>query len=263
MKMNRLFLAAAVLIPWCVLSCAGNLEFKKKQALTLRNLGEVHLGSGDYIRALKEFLKAEQIYPDDPYLQNDLGLVYKEKERFDLSIHHFNKALALKPDYADAKNNLGTVYMLQSDWDAAIAIFKEITGDLLYATPQNPLFNLGLVYYYKNEYGPAEKYFNDCLKYYRDGFQKDITYIKVLYHLGRIYLLSDRVPQAVSVLEKAIQDAPRAAELYLYLGNAHILSRDYQKGLNAYNKVIELVPDTPLAQEAKEKAVLIKNLQPK
>ena len=62
---------------------------------------------------------------------------------------------------------------------------------------------------------------------------------------------------------KATQAAPRAAELYLYLGNAHTLSRDYQKGLNAYNKVIELAPDTPLAQEAKEKATLIKNLNPK
>ncbi|MFC1488463.1 tetratricopeptide repeat protein [Thermodesulfobacteriota bacterium] len=263
MKTNRLFWAAAALIILCVLACRGNLEVRKRQSETMRNLGEVLMGRGDYISALREFLKAEKIYPDDPYLQNDLGLVYKEKKRYDLAIHHFNKALALKPSYADAKNNLGTVYMAQEDWDAAIATFKEITGDLLYATPQNPLFNLGLVYYHKNEYGPAEKYFNDCLKYYHDGFQKDITYIKTLYRLGRIYLSTERVPQAVSVLEKAIQEAPRAAELYLFLGNAHILSRDYQKGLNAYNKVIELAPDTPLAQEAKEKATLIKNLNPK
>ncbi|MFC1812931.1 tetratricopeptide repeat protein [Thermodesulfobacteriota bacterium] len=261
--MNRLFWVAAALIIFCVLSCAGNLELRKRQEEATRNLGEVHLGRGDYISALKQFLKAEKIYPDDPHLQNDLGLVYKHMERSDLSITHFKKALALKPDYADAKNNLGTVYMAQEDWDTAIAIFKEIIGDLLYATPQNPLFNLGLAYFHKNEYAPAEKYFNDCLKYYKDGFQKDATYIKALYHLGRVYLSSERVPQAVSVLEKAIQDAPRTAELYLFLGNAHILSRDYQKGLNAYNKVIELAPDTPLAQEAKEKAAAIKNLNPK
>jgi len=263
MKMNRLFWAAAALTLFFVLSCAGNLELRKRQEETTRDLGEVHMGRGDYISALREFLKAEKIYPDDPYLQNDLGLLYKKKERFDLSITHFKRALALKPDYADAKNNLGTVYMAQEDWDTAIVVFKEITGDLLYATPQNPLFNLGLAYYHKNAYEPAEKYFNDCLKYYQDGFRKDITYIKTLYHLGRIYLSSERIPQAVSVLEKAIQDAPRAAELYLYLGNAHTLSRDYQKGLNAYNKVIELAPDTPLAREAKEKAASIKNLNPK
>ena len=263
MKANRLFWVAAALIIFCVLSCTGNREFKKRQGEATRNLGEAHMGRGDYISALKEFLKAEQIYPDDPYLQNDLGLVYKEKDRYDLSIHHFKKAVALNPDYADAKNNLGLVYMAQGNWDAAIAIFKEITGDLLYATPQNPLFNLGLVYYNKKEYETAEKYFEDCLKYYQDGFQKDITYIKTLYHLGRIYLLTERVPQAVTVLEKAIKDAPRAAELYLYLGHAHTLSRDYQKGMNAYNKVIELAPNTLLAQEAKERAVLIKNINPK
>lgn len=261
MKMNRLFWAAAALIMFCVLSCAENLEVRKRQEETTRNLGEVHMGRGDYISALKEFLKAEKIYPDDPHLQNDLGLLYKQKERFELSIKHFKKALELKPDFADAKNNLGTVYMAQEDWDAAITNFKEIIGDLLYATPQNPLFNLGLAHFHKNAYEPAEKYFNDCLKYYQDGYQKDLTYIKTLYHLGRIYLSSERVPQAVSVLEKAIKDAPRAAELYLFLGNAHILSRDYQKGLNAYNKVIELAPDTPLAQEAKEKAASIKNLK--
>jgi len=261
MKVNRLFWAAAALILFCVLSCAGNLEVRKRQEETRRNLGEVHMGRGDYISALREFLKAEEIYPDDPHLQNDLGLLYKQKERFDLSIKHFKKAVALKPDFSIAKNNLGTVYMAEEDWDAAIALFKEITDDLLYTTPQNPLFNLGLAYYHKNEYEPAEKYFNDCLKYYQDGFQKDVTYIKTLYHLGRMYLLSERIPQAVSVLEKAIQDAPRTAELYLYLGNAHTLSRDYKKGLNAYNKVIELAPDTPLAREAKEKAASIKNLK--
>ena len=216
---------------------------------------------GNYTAALKEFLKAESLYPDDPYLQNDLGLVYKEKGKLDLAITHFKKALLLKPDYGAAKNNLGATYMAKEEWDTAISIFKEIAEDLLYATPQNPLFNIGLAYFNKKAYEPAEKYFNDCLKIYEDGFRKDPIYIKTLYHLGRIYLLSERVPEAVSALEKAIQDAPRVAELYFFLANAYTLSRNYEKGLHAYNKVIELAPDSDLAQEAKLKAALIKDLK--
>jgi len=262
MKTNRWVWAAwALIIVFCLVSCRANLEVRKKQEEASRDLAEVFIGQGDYTSALRELLKAEKFYSEDPFLQNDLGFVYKEKEKYDLAIKHFKKALELKPDFMPAKNNLGTAYLAKKDWDAAIACFEEIIDDLLYTTPQNPLFNLGLVYYQKKDYQNAEKYFLDCLKYYKDGFQKDPTYIKALYHLGQIYIESERIPEAIGVLEKAAEDAPESAQLYFSLGNAYVLANDNEKAFHAYNKVIELAPDTPLAREAGKKAALIKNSQ--
>ena len=39
---------------------------------------------------------------------------------------------------------------------------------------------------------------------------------------------------------------------YFYLAKAYSLSSEYKKAINAYNKVIELAPDSPIAREAEK-----------
>jgi type IV pilus assembly protein PilF len=53
----------------------------KKKAAASRNLGEAYLSEKNYTAALGELLKAERLNPEDPILQNDLGLVYMAKEK--------------------------------------------------------------------------------------------------------------------------------------------------------------------------------------
>ncbi len=114
--------------------------------------------------------------PEDPFLQNDLGLVYMAKNSLENAENHFKKAIDIKPDYAPAKNtNLGVVYLAQEKW--AIAVFKELTGDLLYATPHYPLTNLGWAYYNKQQY--------EIEKYYREAIGYDANYSPALRGLGR------------------------------------------------------------------------------
>jgi tetratricopeptide (TPR) repeat protein len=258
MKINRLNKTACVFLFICMVACSVNLEKRKKQGEASRNLGEVYMAEGNYTAALRELIKAEKLYPDDPFLQNDLGLAYMAKEKLGVAIGHFKKALALKPDYTAAKNNMGTAYLAKKDWDTAIACFKEVSEDILYSTPHYAQLNLGLAYYQKKEYTLAEKYFNDCLNYYRDGFQKDSVYTRALYNLSRIYVSTGRVSEAVASLEKAVMNAPRSAELYFNLAKAYTLSRDYKKGRQAYNRVIELAPESSLAREAEKEAALLK-----
>ena len=244
MKTKR-FIYVALASIFFLVSCATNLEVRKKQEEASRNLGEAYMGQGDYTAALREFLKAEKLYDRDPYLQNDLGLVYMAKERIDLAIHHFKKAVEIKPDYTPAKNNLGTAYLAQKKWDDAIACFKGITGDLLYATPHYPLSNLGWAYYNKKEYRLAEKYYQDTLKI-------EPEFVIALRGLGKTYIAMGRIPEAVAILEKAARNSPRFAELYFDLANAYTLSRKYKKAFDTYKKVIELAPDSALAVEARK-----------
>ena len=67
-----------------------------------------------------------------------------------------------------------------------------------------------------------------------------------------------RIPEAVKTLGKAVKNAPRFAELYFDLGRAYTLSRNFQKALNAYDRVMELAPDSEVALKAKEEARKIK-----
>ncbi|MEE8541562.1 MAG: tetratricopeptide repeat protein, partial [Desulfobacterales bacterium] len=131
----------------------------------------------------------------------------------------------------------------KKDWDMAISIFKEITGDLLYATPQFPLTNLGVAHYNKKEYLLAEKYYRQALKISPDS-------IRALRGLGLTQIDTGKYRQAVTTLEKALKIDPRLAETHFVLAQAYALSKDYKKALAAYAKVVELIPDTPMAASA-------------
>jgi len=243
-----------VLLIFGLVSCTANLEVRKKQGESSRNLGEAYYKEGDYTAALREFLKAQELTPDDPILYNDLGLTYKAKGKPDLAIKHFKKALELKHDYAPAKNNLGTAYMAKKDWDLAIKEFKEVAQDLLYVTPHYPLSNLGLAYYNKGEYQLAAKYYIEAL-------ELEPSFIFALRGLGVTYIAMGKGPEAVATLEVGVKNYPRVPQLHFDIGEAYILSRSYEKAFDAFQKVINLVPNTPLARKAQIEVQKIKNLR--
>ncbi|MBW2635072.1 MAG: tetratricopeptide repeat protein, partial [Deltaproteobacteria bacterium] len=76
-----------------LLSCAANMEKKRAQSKATRQLGEAYMRQGDYTAALRELLKAESLSPGDHLVQNDLGLIYMSKFRYDLAETHFKKAI--------------------------------------------------------------------------------------------------------------------------------------------------------------------------
>jgi len=250
MKTNRLVWTASMFLVFFLVSCVANIEMRKKQEEASRNLGEVYMQQGDFSSALRELLKAEKLYSKDPYLQNDLGLAYRAKDRLDLAIKHFKKAVKIKPDYAPARNNMGTAYLAKKEWDVAIVCFKEIVDDVLYSTPHYPLTNMGWAFYNKQEYKLAEKY-------YRDALELEPNFIIALLGLGRTYIAMESTADAVAILEKAVKNYPRFAESYFYLAKAYSLSREYKKAISAYNKVVELAPESTLAREAQKNANLL------
>jgi Tfp pilus assembly protein PilF len=246
MRTRKYFIwTASLLLVFTLLCCTANLEQNKRQAKDMRMLGEAYLQQGNYTDSLKELLKAEELYPQDHLLQNDLGLVYMGKKSYETAIVHFKKAIHIKPDYAAAKNNLGTAYLAKKEWDAAIDVFEEVLDDLLYATPHYPLSNLGLAYYHKGAYRRAESY-------YLKSLEIEPNFVLALRGLGKTYMASNDNSAAISSFEKAIQHAPDYTELYLDLGAAYQRAGAYQKALFAYRKVLTLAPESSLAEIAEK-----------
>ena len=105
-KDKNLWTLTIIAIVCCLISCAGNLESRKRQSKATRVVGEVYLSQGKYTAALREFIKAEKIYSKDHLLHNNFGIVYRKKGEIDKAIFHFKKAIGLKPDYISAKRNL-------------------------------------------------------------------------------------------------------------------------------------------------------------
>jgi tetratricopeptide (TPR) repeat protein len=68
------------------------------------------------------------------------------------------------------------------------------------------------------------------------------------------------VPFAVKKLERAAEIAPDEPRVYFELGKAYSLNREYQKGYDAYQKVVKLDPGGQLGDQAKLAAQKIKHL---
>ena len=255
MKKIWLVGASGILLVSVLLACSANdnLEQQKLQAEASRSLGEAYLREGNYTAALRELLRAEAMAPDDYFVQDDLGLAYYYKGQWDKAIYHFKKALATKEDYGPARNNLGNAYAEKKEWDNAIEQYKIVTSDLLYATPQFPFSNLGFAYYHKKEYELSEKYFEKALKVMPN-------FDRALYGLAKTYIATGRVPEAIESLETAVAKNPKVQGLHFELAKAYMLKRDYLKAYGAYIQVVQINPDSPLADQALREAHRIKPL---
>ncbi len=222
-------------------------DLARKQSEAVKAVGEAYMQEGNFTLALKELLKAEQQYPDDPDLQNDLGLTYMAKRQTDLAVKHFKKALQISPDFTAAKNNLGTAYLAKEDWDAAIAVFAEVNKDLLYTTPHFSHSNLAWAYYNKQQYDLAEQQ-------YKEALEIEPKFVIALRGLARTYLAQNRHAEALSTLEKALNISPRFPALYLDQAKVQMASGDTKAAVETYKKIIALFPKTPYAEEAQREA---------
>jgi Tfp pilus assembly protein PilF len=224
-----------------------DMENKKENAVALQRIGEAHYNSGKYTAALKSLLEAHQILPDDPYLNNSLGLVYLAKERYDLAENSFKKALDFKSDYIHAKNHLGAVYLKNKQWDLAIQCFKEASENLLYATPEISFSNLGWAYFHKKMYNTAKSYFIKSLEI-RPNF------LVAVHGLASIYIETGYHIQAIDVLQHALEKNPGAGIIHSDLAKVHEALKNFDKARKSWNIVIKLEPATsPLAREAQKR----------
>ena len=240
-----LILLLALLLSACAAPGSTVRPEDRKKAQASRNLGEAYLSEGNYTEALRELLKAEKINPKDPILLNDLGLAYMAKDRLDTAITYFKRAIELKPDYSLAKNNLGGAYLVLKEWDKAIPPLKEVTGDMLYATPHFPLANLGWAYYNKGDYAKAREYLTAALELKPD-------FLIAQLNLGRTELASGHLYQALSIFENAAKDHPKDPVLLLELGRTYRLMGRYDDAKLALKAAMDLTDDSKLAAEAAE-----------
>ena len=252
MKRNGLIWFGCVVLLIAAASCATTSSEKNKQeAEVSRRLGEAYLQQGNFAGALKEFKKAEKINPNDHLLQYDLGLLYALRERYDEAIVHYKKALELSPTYGAAMNSLGNAYAGKKEWDQAIFYYRKVINDILYATPHFAYTGLGNAYYYKGDLQRSEKNYLQALKIKPD-------FVRALQGISETYIAMGRVPEAVEKLEKAVRLYPESAPLHFQLARAYQQALEFEKAYRSYQKVIELAPETGLADQAEEGAKEVK-----
>jgi tetratricopeptide (TPR) repeat protein len=137
--------------------------------------------NGNYTESIAT-LKA--VYDENSYEINlKLGWVNYLSGLFTESAAYYQKAIKLKPYAIEPK--LGFVYPASAlgNWDQVKAQYEEI----LKIDPQNTLVNyrMGQIFYGKNEFSIAEKYFEKVVNLYPFDYDSNIMYAWTEYKLGK------------------------------------------------------------------------------
>lgn len=138
-------------------------------------------GNGDYSGAIKTL---KTVFTEDSYEINlRLGWLNYMTGLFTESVAFYQKAIILMPYSIEAK--LGLVYPLSAlgSWDNILAQYTEI----LKIDPNNSLVNYraGSIYYGREQYETAYKYFEKVVNLYPFDFDGVIMFAWTNYKLGK------------------------------------------------------------------------------
>lgn len=208
-----------------ILALAGCMAMpneNNKEAEIHLQLGVSSLSQGNYPQAMRELLIAEKLSPENPVIQNNLGLAYYVRERYDLAEKHILKALEINDKYTDARNNLTSIYIDQSKFDKALVEANKVINDLTYSSPEKAQNNLGLIYFKTGKYNLAKKTFQKSLEMQKDNCTASSYYGRSLYELKDLKRASEALDQAVGFCQRLQFDEPHyySALTYYELGNA-------------------------------------------
>jgi tetratricopeptide (TPR) repeat protein len=159
-------------------------------------VGTAHLEKGNYPDALRDLLQAEALNPKEALIQNNLGLAYFMRQRYELSESHLRKALKLESTFTDAKNNLARVLIERSNFKEARSHLDQVLGDLTYPQPGKAYVNYGLSYFRESNYTEAKEAFLKAISYERENCLAQNYY-------GRCLLELKDAPKAIQALDKA------------------------------------------------------------
>ncbi|MEM9462090.1 MAG: serine/threonine-protein kinase [Myxococcota bacterium] len=221
-----------------------------EEATSLRNLGNVFYGQGDYDNARVHYQRAlaieqEALGPDHPqvaYTHNNLGAVLVGQGDIDNAERHHQRALALwqnvlgpdHPNVASSLNNLGTVLAMHGEIDnakrhhqRARAIWQSALG------PDHPyvassLVGLGVVSHRQGDLDTARVHFRRALAIFENAQGPDHPdVVDPLLGLAMVALDKDdaasargHAERAVSICESATVAPTLLAEVRFVLAQA-------------------------------------------
>jgi superkiller protein 3 len=205
------------------------------------NQGVALLAQNDLDRAEVEFKTACELDPLYADAFNNLGLIYKYKGQFQLSISALETAAKLKPKWAAPHSHLGAVYLATGDLDKAVkALTKATNLDKKYA---DAYYNLGIVYLAKaKKSSDPKKDWQNAVQALRQATTVDTRLYHAHLDLADTYRRLGELEKAILRYRLAIETNPRDPEPWRHLGELYTQTGDTEKAGECAEKVKLLEP---------------------
>jgi len=183
--------------------------------------------------------KMQRAREKDPKYQYNLGLFYLNQSDVENATKYFLKSLALDTRYHLAWNALGLAHSMRGR-------LEESAKSYLKCLEVNPQFteahnNLGTVYQEMNQLDKAEEEFRKALA--------DLTYQNrelPYFNLARLYVLQNRLDEALVSVQNAIQIKPRLAMAHNLRGLIFEKRDNIGEAISSYQEAVKIVPEDVL-----------------
>lgn len=247
--MQRL-LTFFILLP--LFGCASWQNDNKDKAQLYAQIGNSNFENGDYPAALRALLQAEKLDPSNPAVQNNLGLVYFMRERYDTSEKHLRKALALQKSFTDARNNLARVLIEQGRYAEAERELRIVLNDLTYNGFSKAYINLGLAYFNEKNYPQALIAFGKTIEIENDNCVGHSYYGRTLFEQKEYPRAANALDRAISFCQKQLYDEP-----HYYSALAYYRMGQKSKAVARFEEIVKLYPNGTYRDKAKAMLDLI------
>ncbi len=244
------------IFPFILIVCTSCTSWKKdrqEKAELLLRIGSSHFASGQYPLALSTLLEAEKLDPENPVIQNNLGLTYFMRQRYDLAQNHLRRALSLNKNFSDARNNLSRVLIELNQYSEAEKEIRIVLADLTYTGTDRAYVNLGLSQFNRKDWKNAQASFEKSLASNRENCIA-ATYIGRCEFEREDYTnATTSFDRAISLCQKQLFDEPHyfSALTWYRLGQT-------QQSLARFEEVAKLYPDGAYREKARAMIELIR-----
>ena len=200
----------------------------------LVNKGCCLFNKGDYRGAASHFEEALRMDATLTEALHNLGIAYKQENRFPESLEVFLKLHSLLPSSPNVFFMIADLYDRMDDLPNAMEWFLQ----LLSLTPTDPdaLTRLADIFERDHDMSQAFQYRYEAYKYY----PSDISNIS---WLGAYYMESQFVEKAIIFFERATQIQPGEVRWRLMVASCHRRIGNYQLALQMYKDIHEQFPE--------------------
>ncbi len=184
----------------------NSLVIEPKQVDTYKNLVYVYSRLDSIpgmVQVYEELLKVD---PNDYETYLALAVIHNRRREYDKTIERLRKAVEVAPDSAKPRiiGEIGITYDLMGKGDEAMKVYEEALkmnpGD------KNLLFNLGRLYFMRDDYANAVKQFTEVWKSNPEDFE-------VNYQVGASYLkIGERLDKRANEIEGEMLSAKTASK---------------------------------------------------
>jgi serine/threonine-protein kinase len=215
---------------------AAAAEIRHLPAGALTRLAQQLQAVHGQVSALRLLRRAQQLYPGDFWVNQDLGLALLDQQPTlsEEVVRYRTAAVALRPESAGAHLNLGLALEAQGKLDEAVAAYRRALAlDPNYAAACD---SIGVALAMQGK-------LDDAIAAHRRALALDPKYALAHYDLGVTLSKQGRLDEAVTAYRQALDLDPKIHLAYYNLGNVLQQQGKPDEAIAAYRSAIELKPD--------------------